>query len=115
MALLPIIKDKIEDNEDKELLEIVIRNINYMKDLVIKTIDLAKLNTDKIDFNFEKTNLLSEIENVIKNNEILLKNTNLPWFPTWLPSSLPQLPWPMWCASSVAKRFPSPVRSALTA
>ena len=67
----------MEKDEDKELLDVVVRNIYYMRDLVTKTIDLAKLNSDKIELNIEETNLLSELEYVIKNNEILLKNSNL--------------------------------------
>jgi PAS domain S-box-containing protein len=77
MALLPIIKEQAEKSEDKELLEVLTRNIYYMRDLVNKTIDLAKLNSDKIKFSIEDTNLLSEVENIIKNNHILFKDNKI--------------------------------------
>ena len=48
-----------------------------MKDLVNKTIDLAKLNSDKIEFSIEDTNLLSEVKNIIKNNHILFEENNI--------------------------------------
>ena len=80
MILVPLFKKKVKNPKDKELLEILIRNINFMKDLVSKTIDLAKLSSDKIEFNIENTNLLSEIDNVIKkgiifdDNRIIIEN-----------------------------------------
>jgi PAS domain S-box-containing protein len=77
MALLPIIKEQTEKSEDKELLEVLTRNIYYMKDLVNKTIDLAKLNSDKIEFSIQDTCLLSEVKNIIKNNHILLKDNKI--------------------------------------
>jgi len=77
VALLPIIKEKTEKFEDKELLDVFTRNIYYMKDLVNKTIDLAKLNSDKIEFSIEDTNLLSEVKNIIKNNHILFEENNI--------------------------------------
>jgi len=77
MALVPIIKGKMKNSKDKEILEVLIRNVYYMRDLVTKTIDLAKLNSDKIEFNIEDTNLLTEVENVIKNNHILFEENNI--------------------------------------
>lgn len=77
MALVPIIKGKIENPKDKELLEVLMRNVYYMRDLVTKTIDLAKLNSDKIEFSIEDTNLLSEVENIIKNNHIMFEDNHI--------------------------------------
>ena len=77
MALVPIIKGKIENPKDKELLEVLMRNVYYMRDLVNKTIDLAKLNSDKIEFSIEDTNLLSEVESIIKDNHILFEDNHI--------------------------------------
>jgi len=77
MVLVPIIKEKSENPKNKELLDVLIRNVYYMRDLVTKTIDLAKLNSDKIDFTFEDTNLLSELKNVIENNKILFEDNRI--------------------------------------
>jgi signal transduction histidine kinase len=77
MALMPIIKEKIKNPKDKESMEVLTRNIYYMRDLVIKTIDLAKLNSDKIEFKIIDTKLYSEVENIIDNNSVLLKNNNI--------------------------------------
>jgi len=77
MVLVPIIKEKSENPKNKELLDVLIRNVYYMRDLVTKTIDLAKLNSDKIDFTFEDTNLLLELENVLENNKILFDDNHI--------------------------------------
>jgi PAS domain S-box-containing protein len=77
MALVPIIKEKTDDPKDIELLEVLMRNIFYMRDLVNKTIDLAKLNSDKIEFTIEDTNLLSEVENIINSNWVIFENNNI--------------------------------------
>jgi len=77
MVLLPILKEKVEDEKDDELFEVIIRNVYFMKDLVNKTIDLAKLNTDKIKFSMESLVLSDEIQSVLKNNQVLFEENNI--------------------------------------
>jgi signal transduction histidine kinase len=77
MVLLPILKEKVKTEKDIELFEVIIRNVYFMKDLVNKTIDLAKLNTDKIEFNMEPLTLADEIEVVLKNNQVLFEENNI--------------------------------------
>ncbi len=75
--LLPIVEKEERDPKLKEILQVINRNVDYMKNLVIKTIQLARLNSPKTEFNFEELNLFDIINSVIKNNEILLKNHNI--------------------------------------
>ena len=77
MILLPILKKEARSEKSKELFDVVIRNVHYMKDLVSKTIELAKLNSNKIEFNMENLNLLDEITSVIENNQILFNENNI--------------------------------------
>ena len=77
MVLLPMLKEKTKTQKDKEAFEVVIRNVFFMKDLVKKTIDLAKLNSDKIKFSLESLNITEEINIVIKNNQILFKQNHI--------------------------------------
>ena len=72
MVLMPILKKKAKSKKDEELFDVIIRNTQFMKDLVNKTINLAKLNSDKIEFNIEPINLSEEIDYVIKNNRFIL-------------------------------------------
>jgi len=73
MGLLPSIIDKEKDPELKELLEISIKNVHYIRDMVSKTIDLARLDSGLAEFYFEDTNLLLEIDKVIKNNQVVFE------------------------------------------
>lgn len=77
MVLLPILKEKVHSKKDNELFEVIIRNVYFMKDLVNKTIDLAKLNTDKIEFTMEPLILSNEIKEVLTNNRILFEENNI--------------------------------------
>lgn len=73
MVLLPILKEKVQAEKDEELFEVIIRNAYYMKELVNNTIELAKLNTDKVEFSMELLQLSEEVDEVLKNNQILFQ------------------------------------------
>ena len=77
MVLLPILKEKAKSEKDLELFDVVIRNVFFMKDLVNKTIDLAKLNSDKIEFTMEPVNLLEMSEMIVKNNQVLFEENHI--------------------------------------
>jgi signal transduction histidine kinase len=72
MVLLPMLKKKVDSEKDGELFEVVIRNVFFMKELVNKTIDLAKLSSDKIEFTFEEITLHDEVESTISINKVML-------------------------------------------
>lgn len=75
--LLPILEISDPDSKNKEVYDVLIRNANYMKNLVTKIIDLGRLNTPKTKFKFEDVNLYSEFNTVIVNNEINFKEKNI--------------------------------------
>ena len=77
MVLLPLLKEKVHSEKDVELFDVIIRNVYFMKDLVNKTIDLAKLNTDKIEFSMEPLHLADEINEVLKNNQVLFDENSV--------------------------------------
>jgi signal transduction histidine kinase len=77
MGLLPLISDKVKDPELKELMEISIKNVHYIRDIVSKTIDITRLDSGLVEFNFEDTNLLLEVERVIKNNQYIFDNNEI--------------------------------------
>ncbi|MDG6228969.1 MAG: PAS domain S-box protein, partial [Candidatus Thermoplasmatota archaeon] len=77
MVLLPLLKEKVTTEKDNELFDVVIRNVFFMKDLVNKTVDLAKLNSDKIEFTMEKVNLLDLTEMLVKNNQVLFEKNHI--------------------------------------
>jgi len=77
MGLLPLVADKIKDPEFKNLMEISIKNVHYLSDIVSKTIDITRLDSGFVEFNFEDTNLFLEVEKVLKNNQYIFDNNEI--------------------------------------
>ena len=77
MVLLPLLKEKIKNKKDNESFEVILRNVYFMKDLVNKTIDLAKLNSGIIELEFENIKLNEELKYVVSNNQILFDQNNI--------------------------------------
>ncbi|MBN2603703.1 MAG: PAS domain S-box protein [Candidatus Thermoplasmatota archaeon] len=75
--LLPVIEGKLIDETSKEIIDVVKRNAIYMRDLVLKTIQLARLDSPNVIFNFEYLDLKELIKEIIKNLEIVFKNHNI--------------------------------------
>jgi PAS domain S-box-containing protein len=72
--LLPVLEGKLIDETSKEIIDVIKRNAKYMRDLVLKTIQLAKLDSPNVIFNFENLDLLETIEQIVKNMDIVFKN-----------------------------------------
>ena len=75
--LLPLVEEQETNLESKEMLEVINRNAKYMKNLVTKTIELARLNAASTNLSFKDTTLLDEINAVIEKNELLFKENNI--------------------------------------
>jgi PAS domain S-box-containing protein len=71
LNLLPLIREHLSDYKAQDQLDIVMRNVDFMKNLIIKTIELARLNSPETRFNFEVTNLLEESNKIIDANKLL--------------------------------------------
>jgi len=75
--LLPIIEEQETDPESKEMFEVINRNVTYIKNLVTKTIQLARLNAPSTDLSVEGVTLMDEINKVIERNELLFEEKNI--------------------------------------
>jgi len=71
--LLPILEKGEKDTKRKEMFKVVNRNVGYMKNLVKKTLDLARLNSPNTKLNFEHLNLSYEVKKVINRNKYKLQ------------------------------------------
>jgi PAS domain S-box-containing protein len=71
VALVPILRAEETDAKRKELLDIVERNVNYMRDLVGKTLKFERLNSPNLKLNFEEMNLFDMINKMIQNKKYL--------------------------------------------
>ncbi|KAA0018431.1 MAG: PAS domain S-box protein [Thermoplasmata archaeon] len=77
LSLLPLIRERVKDEDTIKLVDVVLRNANYIKNLVIETLKLAKLNSPDIKFDIEKVKLSDVVEESIKENEITMKQKNI--------------------------------------
>ena len=74
LQLLPILENHVSNEKDKHLVQVLKRNANYMRNLVKKTIDLAKLNSDKTPFSFEIVSLKDLVSEVVVVNSSLFED-----------------------------------------
>ncbi len=66
VALLPMVVDRTEDTESKKMLNLVMDNVNYMKNLTEMTLQFARLGSDSTQLKLEKVDLEREIRNIIE-------------------------------------------------
>ena len=77
-SLLPIIQKQVNDNPELlELVDIISSSTDRMKNLVEKTLQLARLNSSTVNFDFVDTNLLSEVNEVVKGVQPLFEKNNI--------------------------------------
>ncbi|MEF8848316.1 MAG: PAS domain-containing sensor histidine kinase [Candidatus Thermoplasmatota archaeon] len=76
-TLTPLLREKLKEDKDKEMVDVIVRNIKYMKTLVQKTLELARLNSSSTKLNFERLNLSKEVDKVIDENETILKEDDI--------------------------------------
>ncbi len=69
--LIPLLEDNEADPSKKEMLTVLHRNADYMKNLVVKTLELAMLNSPNTRFSIEAIPLSQEINQIITNKKIL--------------------------------------------
>lgn len=75
--LLPMLEKEVTDPKHKEMLEVINRNVVYMKNLVIKTIELAWLNSPKTTFDIQELHLLTEINTIVDANKLLFDEEHI--------------------------------------
>ncbi len=77
VGLLPTIEKKEKDPELKELLGVINRNVLFMRDIVVKTLKLERLNSPKLVLNFEQANLFDCVDRMISTKEYVFKEKSL--------------------------------------
>jgi signal transduction histidine kinase len=75
--LIPLLEEKENDSAKKEMLTVLHRNADYMKNLVVKTLELAVLNSPNTKFSIEKMNLFKEVYQIIENKKILFDENKI--------------------------------------
>lgn len=75
--LIPLLEEKEIDPAKKEMLTVLHRNADYMKNLVVKTLELAVLNSPNTRFSIEVLHLYKEVNQIISNKKILFDENNV--------------------------------------
>ncbi|UCB59374.1 MAG: HAMP domain-containing protein [Thermoplasmatales archaeon] len=75
--LLPILEKQESNPKKREIYEVLKRNVEYMKNIAIKTLELAKLNSPKTRFSYQKVDLKSLIKNFINNKKPLFDSKKI--------------------------------------
>ncbi|MDG6217882.1 MAG: PAS domain-containing sensor histidine kinase [Candidatus Thermoplasmatota archaeon] len=75
--LLPLLKKQETDKKNKEILTVLERNVDYMKKLVIRTVELAKLNAPSTTFEFETVHLIDFVQTIIEKNDVFFKENDV--------------------------------------
>jgi PAS domain S-box-containing protein len=75
--LLPIIKEREQDPQLKELLEVIFNNVYYMKNLVIKTLSLAQLNSPNTQLLLQEIDLSIQIRDILDLEIPLFQGKNI--------------------------------------
>jgi signal transduction histidine kinase len=77
VGLLPLVKNREQDPQLKEMLGVAIDNVQYMRDLIVKTLELARLNTPGIEFALHKTNLLEQVMRVVDSRKMIIDEKDI--------------------------------------
>jgi len=77
VGLLPMIEEQEKDPKIKEHLHIIAHNVEYMRDLILKTLQLARLRSPDTKFDFEDLNLLDTVSEIIENQTLILKDNKI--------------------------------------
>jgi signal transduction histidine kinase len=75
--LLPVLEKQEDDPKKLEILQVLKRNVEYMRNIAIKTLELAKLNSPKTKLSHEKLDIKKEMERIIENKKTLFNSKNL--------------------------------------
>jgi signal transduction histidine kinase len=75
--LIPLLEEQENNSAKKEMLTVLHRNADYMKNLVVKTLELAVLNSPNTKFSTEIMNLFKEVNQIIENKKILFDENKI--------------------------------------
>lgn len=75
--LIPIVIEQEKDPKIKELLNVISNNIQYMKNLVIKTLELAQLNSSNTNSQLQDVALSVQLNDILDMEKILNQGKNV--------------------------------------
>ena len=76
-SLLPLLERKVEDPKSRKLVEVCIRNVNYIKKLILSTLELASLNSEDGVLDIGEIHLFDIAVSVILDNQTILEKNDI--------------------------------------
>ncbi|VVB61949.1 Methyl sulfide methyltransferase-associated sensor [uncultured archaeon] len=77
ITLLPLLKKHVSDTESLERFDVVLRNVEYMKNLVTKTLELARLSSPNTVFDLEDINLTEKINETLHAQKLMFQTRHI--------------------------------------
>jgi len=77
ITLLPLLERTEKNPKQKEMLHVINRNVNYMKNLIAKTIQFAQLNSPSSRFKIAQINLYDDVEEILSINKLMFDNNQI--------------------------------------
>jgi len=77
IGLLPTIINEEKDPKLKELLIVLERNANYMKDLITKTLEFERLGSPNVNLSFEDTDISDVVEDILLNKKTIFSDKEI--------------------------------------
>ncbi|MDY6833839.1 MAG: PAS domain S-box protein, partial [Chloroflexota bacterium] len=77
VGLLPLVEGRLQDDKSKDMMKVAMNNVNYMKELINKTLEHARLNAPGMELILEEMDLLEEVSQVIENRGIILEEKGI--------------------------------------
>ena len=75
ISLLPVIKEELTDPKSQELVDVCIRNAEYIKRVVTNTKELAEINS--MNMFLKKENLFAIVDELVKKYDVIFKTCNI--------------------------------------
>lgn len=77
ITLLPILKKKVDDENAQELISVISNNVSHLRNLIIDTLNLSKLDSGHVEFNFEKVDLTKLIGSFLNDYSVSFSEKNI--------------------------------------
>lgn len=77
MALMPLLEPHISDERDKERFQVIKNNIQYMRNLVVSILDIARMDAGRFTLNKTKINLYRMVENIISDTLVVFEKSSI--------------------------------------
>ena len=77
LILLPVVEKKTEDSEVKEWIQVCIRNVKSLKDMLFKTLELAKNDELGMKVDFSNIVLKDKVNRIIESKQVLFNENDL--------------------------------------